>query len=57
MVITKARKLRGLTLIVLIRKKTLEFISEIQNMIDNNPTKWIRSIARDMDVSEISSGR
>ena len=42
----------SLTLIVLFRKKTLEFLAEIQAMIDNDPRKSIRSIVRDMRVSK-----
>ena len=44
MVIKKIQHLRRLVLIVLIRKE-LKFIGEIQVMIDNDPSKSIRSLA------------
>ena len=34
-------------------KRTHEFITEIQSMIDNNPSRSNTSIARDMEVSEL----
>ena len=34
------------------KTRTLEFVAEIQAMIDNDPSKSIRSIARSMGVSE-----
>ena len=34
------------------KKRTPEFVGEIQTMIGNDPSKSIRSIARDMGVSE-----
>ena len=33
-------------------KRTLKFLGEIQAMIDNNPSKSIRSTARNIRVSE-----
>ena len=42
-------------LIVLIGKKTPEFLAEIQAVIDNNPSNSIRFIAKDMGVSEFLS--
>ena len=35
------------------KKRTAEFVAEIQAMIVNDPSKSIRSIARDMEVSEL----
>ena len=52
MVIINVRQLRSLTLIVLIKKELLKFVAEIQAMIDNDPSKPIRSIARNMEISE-----
>ena len=49
-VILKVRQLRNLTLIVLI--KTPKFVNQIQIMINNNLSKSIRSIARDVGMSE-----
>ena len=34
------------------KKRIPEFVGEIQAMINNNPSKSVRSIARDMEVSE-----
>ena len=46
-VITNIHQLRIVTL-----KRTHEFISEIQALIDNDSSKLIRSIVRDVGVSE-----
>ena len=50
MVIIKVQQLRSLTLIILIR--TPEFVGEFQTIIDNDFSKSISSIARDIGVSE-----
>ena len=34
------------------KKRTLEFVGEIEAMIDNDPSKLIRSMSKDMEVCE-----
>ena len=53
MVIMKVLQLRSLTIIVVISKRIPNFVGEIQAMIDNDPSKSIRYIARDMGVPEV----
>ena len=52
MVITKVRQLGKLTLLVLIRKKSPEFVGDIKIMIDNDPQKSMMAIAKNTGVSE-----
>ena len=49
---TKVRQFRSFTLIFLKRKELLDFVAEIQTVTDNDPSKSIRSIVRDMKVSD-----
>ena len=51
MVITKLRHLGSLTLIVLI-KRTHKFVGDINAVIDDGPSKLIKSVTRDMGASE-----
>ena len=46
-------KIRQLGRFILIRKELSVFVAEIQTMIDNDPSKPMRSIVRDMGVSEL----
>ena len=52
MFITKTWLLGSLTLIALIKKRTPDFLGEIRAMIDKDPRQFIKSISRDMEVSE-----
>ena len=54
MAILKVRQPGGLALIVLIRK-TPEFFAQILDMMDHGLRKSIRSIDKDMEVSEFLS--
>ena len=48
--ITKVRQLKSRILILL--KRIPEFLNEIQAMIDNDPSKLIKSIARDIGLTK-----
>ena len=50
--ITNVQQLGSLTLIVLMRKE-LEFVGRVQVIIDNDLSKSIRSIARNIGVSKV----
>ena len=52
MVIMKVRLFVIFTLIILMRKEYLNLFGEIKVIIDNNPSKSIRSLACDIGASE-----
>ena len=48
----QVQQFRTLTLIILIRKRTLEFIGEIEDIIENDPNKLVSYIDSDIGMSK-----